>query len=129
MVSTLSIAAGMQQTAGMAHRTFAAIVAAVTMLGAVLLGDAAPSTASTSPAARRVATDWTTYHGNALRTGRSTSMPMYRGGLHVVRRITLDGAVYASPIVARGLTIVVTENDTAYAFGPGNGLVWKHHLG
>jgi hypothetical protein len=113
----------------MGHRTFAAFVAVAAVLAAALVGGAAPSTARPSSAARRVTADWTTYHGDALRTGRSTSMPTYRGGLHVLRRITLDGAVYASPIVARGLTIVVTENDTAYAFGPRNHLVWKHHLG
>jgi hypothetical protein len=73
--------------------------------------------------------EWTAYHGNPLRTGHSTSMPTFHGGLHVARRIGLDGAVYASPIVARGLTIVATENDTVYAFGPRNRLVWKRHLG
>src|SRR5690349_21156535 len=120
MVSTLSIVVGMKQTAGMARRTFAAFITALGLVAAALVGGATASTASTSAAARQVSTDWTAYHGNALRTGRSTSMPTYRGGLHVLRRITLDGAVYASPIVARGLTIVVTENDTAYAFGPRN---------
>lgn len=115
----------------MGLRTIAALVAASTLLAAALAGGAAPSAASTTghAAAGSAATDWTTYHGNALRTGLSTSMPTYRGGLHVVRRITLDGAVYASPIVARGLTVVVTENDTAYAFGPRNHLIWKRHLG
>ena len=125
-MSTLAIT----QTSVMRHRTFAALVTVLTTFAAALVGLAGAASAGTAGhAARRVATDWTSYHGNALRTGRSTSMPAFRGGLHVARRITLDGAVYASPIVARGLTIVVTENDTAYAFGPSNRLVWKHHLG
>lgn len=115
----------------MGHRTSAAIIATtLTAVAAVSVGIVAPASAGPArPAVQRISTDWTAYHGNALRTGRSTSMPGYRGGLHVVRRITLDGAVYASPIVARGLTVVVTENDTAYAFGPRNQLVWRHHLG
>ncbi len=120
----------MPHTAKMPRRTFAAVVVTLTALATALVGVAGPAAAGTpARAAHRPATDWTTYHGNVLRTGLSTSMPAYRGGLHVARRITLDGAVYASPIVARGLTIVVTENDTAYAFGPSNRLVWKHHLG
>ena len=131
MVSTLAIDPVMTQTADMPRRTVAAILAIATIIATALAGPAAPADASgaVGHAARRVATDWTGYHGNALRTGRSTSMPAFHGGLHVARRFTLDGAVYASPIVARGLTIVVTENDTAYAFGPSNRLVWKHHLG
>ena len=43
---------------------------------------------------------------------------------------TLDGDVYASPIVARGLVIVATENDTVYAFDAVRGTPrWKRHLG
>ena len=56
-------------------------------------------------------------------------MPTYRGGLHVMRKLNLDGAVYASPIVARKMTIVVTENDTVYAFNGNYHQVWRRHLG
>ena len=107
----------------------AALLFGVTALTAVTTSPAGAD--GRAPAARRTVgtTDWTTYHGDRERTGRDSHMPTYTGGLHVIRRITLDGQVYASPIVARGLTIVATENDTVYAFGPRNHLVWKRHLG
>jgi hypothetical protein len=98
-----------------------------------LIATSVAATATADGAGRphqpNVSHEWTAYHGNVLRTGHSTSMPKFRGHLHVVKNIGLDGAVYASPIVARGLTIVATENDTVYAFGPKNRLVWKRRLG
>ncbi|HEY2298112.1 MAG TPA: PQQ-binding-like beta-propeller repeat protein [Jatrophihabitans sp.] len=112
------------------------------ILAAVLLGTSALAAVTTVPAgaeqsvrtahsAHRAAgaNEWTTYHGDNERSGRNARMPAYHRGLHVIRRITLDGQVYASPIVARGLTIVATENNTVYAFGPRNHVVWKRHLG
>jgi hypothetical protein len=102
------------------------------MIPAVLaLAAATLVVASTQPAdARRApSTDWTQYHGDRGRSGVSRSMPAFHGGLHVAKQIPLDGAVYASPIVANGLTIVATENDTVYAFNRANHLVWRRHLG
>jgi len=40
-----------------------------------------------------------------------------------------DSSAYASPIVARGLTIVATEQDTVYAFDQSHRQVWKRRLG
>jgi hypothetical protein len=73
--------------------------------------------------------DWPAYHGSRTRAGVSTTMPTVRGALHVLRSIPLDGAVYASPLVVHGLTIVATENDTVYAFGSGLKQLWRVHLG
>jgi hypothetical protein len=56
-------------------------------------------------------------------------MPRARGPLRLVQSIRLDGAVYASPIVAHGLTIVATENDSVYAFDRSYRQVWKRTLG
>ncbi len=110
------------------------VVSALTLLAtAALVGIAQqPSSAAPTPhrrAAEAKGIEWPTYHGSGHRFGRNTHMPTYRGGLHVMRRLTLDGAVYASPIVARKLTIVVTENDTVYAFNGNYHQVWKRHLG
>ena len=74
-------------------------------------------------------TDWTQYHGGSGRTGYSATMPAFHGGLKIAKRIHLDGNVYASPIVANGVTIVATENNTVYAFGPRLHQLWKRHLG
>jgi outer membrane protein assembly factor BamB len=51
------------------------------------------------------------------------------GALHVVARKHLDGAVYASPIVARGTVLVATENDSVYGMGTGGRIRWRRHLG
>jgi hypothetical protein len=104
------------------------ILLGVLILTAGLL--TAPAFASVVPQrVAAVSTDWPSYHGNVTRSGYAKSMPTYTGGLHVTARIALDGAVYASPIVAAGLTIMATENDTVYAFNSANHLVWKRHLG
>ena len=84
---------------------------------------------SASPAAHQTYPDWPTYHGDAARTGVSASMPQAAGTPVLAKSIKLDGAVYASPIVAGGNTVVATENDTVYAFGPTNATVWRTHLG
>jgi hypothetical protein len=56
-------------------------------------------------------------------------MPATSGTLTRVQSLKLDGAVYASPIVVRGLTIVATEADTVYAFDRSYRQVWKRNLG
>ena len=110
----------------------ARMISAILTVSALVVASLAAT--ATADAARRphkpnLSREWNGYHGNLLRTGHSTSMQKFHGHLHVVKNIGLDGAVYASPVVARGLTIVATENDTVYAFGPKNRLVWKRHLG
>ena len=89
-------------------------------------GPAAPTTtASVSADAAIDAADWPTYHGTMSRTGVSAAS----GTLRRVQSLRLDGAVYASPIVVRGLTIVATEHDTVYAFDQSYRQVWKRSLG
>jgi hypothetical protein len=72
--------------------------------------------------------DWLAYHGSRYRHGVSSTMPTVRA-LAIGHRLALDGAVYASPLVIGGVTIVATENNTVYAFGPNYGLRWSRHLG
>jgi outer membrane protein assembly factor BamB len=69
--------------------------------------------------------DWPTYHGDAARTGYAPTMPTVTG--LSATSSTLDGAVYASPIVESGRVVVATENDTVYAFDHGS-VVWQRHL-
>jgi outer membrane protein assembly factor BamB len=63
------------------------------------------------------------------RAGVSATMPAASGTLKLTQSLKLDGAVYASPIVVRGLTIVATEQDTVYAFDQSYRQVWKRSLG
>ena len=91
---------------------------------------AAPSgAASAAPGPVAGAADWPTYHGSLRRTGVSGTMPAAAGTLALVQSLKLDGAVYASPIVVRGLTIVATEANTVYAFDRSYRQVWKRNLG
>jgi len=81
--------------------------------------------AATAPAGTR---DWPGYHGSADRAGVAAAMPPV-SRLGVVASVRLDGAVYAAPIVAAGLTVVATENDTVFAFDRSYRQVWRRHLG
>src|SRR5579872_5668281 len=92
-----------------------------------------PSTAASSAAGSSAsapnAADWPTYHGDLTRSGVSTSMPPVQGALRVVRSLRLDGAVYGSPIVVNGVTIVATEHDSVYAIDAGGTVRWHAQLG
>ena len=57
--------------------------------------------------------DWPTYHGSADRAGLAAGMPAV-SRLAVVASVPLDAAVYASPIVVNGITVVATERNTLY---------------
>lgn len=112
-------------------RTTAVLFALVAVIGCTAATEpASTSTRSSSHAAAAVTySDWPTYHGDALRSGRSATMPTASVTPVLQKFIPLDGAVYASPIVAHGLTIVATENDSVYAYSTSNTLVWKRRLG
>ncbi|MEP7019379.1 MAG: PQQ-binding-like beta-propeller repeat protein [Pseudonocardiales bacterium] len=56
-------------------------------------------------------------------------MPAATGTPRLRQSLKLDGQVYASPLVVRGMTVVATENDTVYAFDQKHRQVWKQHLG
>jgi outer membrane protein assembly factor BamB len=73
--------------------------------------------------------DWTMYHGNPARTGFVAGTPDPQR-LTSLWQQTLDGAVYASPLVVGGRVIVATEHDTLYALDARGGQVqWKTPLG
>ena len=81
-----------------------------------------------SPPTRPAGDDWPMYHGTPDHAGHAAAMPP-AGAPRLVHTLRLDGAVYASPLVVRGLTIVATENDSVYAFDAGYRQVWRQHLG
>jgi outer membrane protein assembly factor BamB len=83
---------------------------------------------SSSPAALP-ATDWTTYHRDAARTGVDPAGPA-AGRLAIAWRRRLDGAVYGQPLAIGGLVIAATEGDTVYGLDRATGHVrWRVHLG
>jgi outer membrane protein assembly factor BamB len=89
----------------------------------------ARSASSPAPTVSGAAGDWPTYHGTMSRAGISTTMPPAHGAPKLIQSLKLDGEVFASPIVVRGLTIVATEHDSVYAFDQSYRQVWKRSLG
>jgi outer membrane protein assembly factor BamB len=86
------------------------------------------STAALSVAVLALAgCNWTTYHGNA---GRSGVLPGNADATSLKTAWTrgLDGAVYASPIVHAGTIYVATEGGSVYAFNTAGKQLWRKHL-
>ena len=86
---------------------------------------ATPATVDTPPAA---GASWPTYGGSPSRAGVAHGAP---AAPKLAKRFTrsVDGEVYAQPLIAGGRIYVATENNTVYAFGTGGKLIWKRHLG
>jgi len=74
--------------------------------------------------------DWPVYHLDAARSGNRAGFPKVTGPLAVSWSATLDGAVYAEPLVVHSRLIVATEGDSVYSLDPSSGtVVWKSNLG
>jgi outer membrane protein assembly factor BamB len=69
--------------------------------------------------------DWTMYHYDPARTGFVADMPDPTR-LTKLWKQSLDGAVYAEPLVVEAQVIVATENDTLYALDARTGKVKWH---
>ena len=101
--------------------------------GAHPSGDA-PSAASSAPASASNdatvsgASAWTTFGGSNSRAGVARGTPAHP---HLRRRFgrTVDGQVYAQPLLAGGRIYIATQNNTVYSFTTGGRLVWRRHLG
>jgi outer membrane protein assembly factor BamB len=96
---------------------------------ATMTSPAAVSPAAVSPTATSsAAADWPAYDRTAGRSGVSVSSP----ALVAVRQswtASVDGAVYAQPLVVGSEVIVATENDSVYALSASDGAVlWTRHL-
>jgi outer membrane protein assembly factor BamB len=74
--------------------------------------------------------DWTTYHGNAGRSGVDTSST---GSLPFSAAWTspmLAGDIYGQPLVHNGLVVVATESNDVYALNESTGqVVWHRNVG
>jgi outer membrane protein assembly factor BamB len=85
-----------------------------------------PGTATPAPLA---AGDWTMYHADPARTGYVADAPDPQA-LTSLWKQSLDGAVYAEPLVVNGRVLVATEHDTIYALDAQTGQVqWKTNVG
>ena len=91
---------------------------------------AAASLVIATASAATAGSTWTTYHGDAGRTGVDNS----ESGLFPIRSAWsnhLDGAkIYGQPVVADGLVYVATEDDDVYALNANTGSIkWQHNIG
>jgi hypothetical protein len=96
-------------------------------------GSSSAASASTSPTVAAFPTAiWPTYHHDVARTGNAGGVPAVKG-LKVAGTASLDGAVYASPLVLRDasgdLIIAATENNTLYGLRNNGSVVWSRHIG
>jgi len=87
-----------------------------------------PGTVTASPGSAS-AQDWTMYHADPARTGYVPNLPDPQ---HLTRQwqTSLDGAVYAEPLVIGDTVVAATEQNTLYALDVQTGRVrWRASVG
>jgi hypothetical protein len=104
------------------------VVLALTALGCSASGTVAalPVRGISHPTAAQL--DWPTFNRIAARSGVSISSPSPKA---VRKRWTksVDGQVYAQPLIVGSEVIIATENDTVYALNETTGAKrWSRHL-
>jgi outer membrane protein assembly factor BamB len=91
------------------------------------LGLAACGASSSTPPAS-AAGNWITHGGSNTRAGVAPAAPAHpQLKRHFAK--TLDGQVYAQPLIANGRIYVATENNSVYAFTTRGRRLWQRHLG
>lgn len=71
---------------------------------------------------------WWYYHRDLGRSGVNPEMAA-AGRIAPSWNTSLDGPVYAQPLVVAGTLIAATENDTLYGLDPASGAVrWRNHV-
>jgi outer membrane protein assembly factor BamB len=93
----------------------------------------APTSAAAAPkAAIPGGGSWTTYHHDNAHSGYDPSAPAI-GSVNPTpgwTENTLDGEVYAEPLIYNGLVYAVTLNGTVYALDQASGAItWQKNLG
>jgi outer membrane protein assembly factor BamB len=105
----------------------AALVLAVGFVGGGQYKPARPWVVPLTPGASTF-TEWHGYHYDAAHSGYNPNIPA-AGALSRAWTARLDGVVQASPLVARGVVIAATENNTMYGLSPSTGrVIWSRHL-
>lgn len=88
----------------------------------------APAPAPAPSGGVRPGADWTTYHGDATRTGYVASGPDPANPA-LAWQTPLDGKVYGSPVVVAGEVVTATEGGSVYGLDAVTGAVkWRTHL-
>ncbi|HZU74107.1 MAG TPA: PQQ-binding-like beta-propeller repeat protein [Acidimicrobiales bacterium] len=91
---------------------------------------ATSSTATTAAPGAPSGGSWLTYHGDQARSGVDASGAVLQPTRAKWTSPTLDGKVYAEPLVWGSLVVAATENDTIYGLDAASGAVrWSAHVG
>jgi len=89
----------------------------------------APSTPLLPVAAAASTGSWTTYHHDNAHTGYDGTVPTAQGATVGWTSMSLDGSIYAEPLVYNGLVYAATLNNTVYALNQSTGVkAWSTHL-
>src|SRR6266851_8107359 len=96
-------------------------------------GPASAAPAAHSPKAAMGSTGaWTNYHHDNAHTGYDPAAPTL-GTVQVTPgwvNTTLDGEIYAEPLIFNGVVYAATLNNTVYALNQATGAVaWSMHVG
>jgi hypothetical protein len=107
----------------------------VALIGALVVG-ASIVPALVAPREQRAAADTLTMSADAARSSwypdEAALAPSTVKGSSFGQLFarSVDGQVYAQPLVSQGTALAVTENNTAYGLDPATGAVkWQHHYG
>ena len=99
-------------------------------------GSSSPAPASSTPttaastAPSSTGADWVTWGHDASRAGKTADGPDASGLRNVWSSASVDGDVYAQPLVAGSQVIVATANDSVYAFDAATGSTrWQQTIG
>jgi polyvinyl alcohol dehydrogenase (cytochrome) len=120
------------------RKASAVVVALVVGLSTSTTVLAKPSQLPASPGSVTVATvvtpngSWTTYHHDNAHTGNDPAAPAVGSVAPTPgwTETTLDGEVYAEPLIYNGLVYVATLNNSVYALNQTDGTqVWRINLG
>ena len=73
--------------------------------------------------------NWTTYHANTEDTGVDAAGTTLLPSRAAWTSPTLDGQLFGEPLVADGMVVAATENDTVYVMAADTGrILWSRHL-
>jgi outer membrane protein assembly factor BamB len=88
-----------------------------------------PAASPSSSASPPPGAAWLTYHGDPSRTGLDATSPPLQGPAPAWRTASLDGPIWAEPLVDGDRVLVATEGGSLYALAAGSGAVlWRTHL-
>ena len=106
----------------------------VLMVSGCVGGSTKPVPPSNPPAyggtARAEASGWPTYHRDLSRSGSDATSPSLLAAHRAWVAASLDGQVFAEPLVSGSRVFVATEGDSVYALDARTGRqLWRTHLG